>query len=88
MKVLEKPLTLPEIKKKTKNGKEYITGVVSVDIGVMTANDYESFLDELAMNLTNSDLLMDISYEVVGGKGSSVYLKVSGDVSQVLEQEN
>lgn len=85
IKVLKKPLSLRQIKKQSKNGQEYISGVVSADVGEMTSNCFETFLDGLSMSLTNTELLMDITFEVVGGKGSSVYFKVTGDVSQILE---
>lgn len=83
MNILEKPLTIDQIKKLSKNGKKQIKGNVSIDL-IDIYDGYESFLNALSIKLVGNELLMDISYSVIGGIGTSVYFEVSGDVSEVL----
>ena len=83
---LTKPLSIREIKKQSNNGKTYITANVTLELSDIY-DGHESFLDALSQKLVGSELLMDITYSVVGGKGTAVVFEVSGDVSQVLESE-
>lgn len=80
---LEKPYSNREIKKLSNNGKNYITGRVAVECNELF-DGLESFLDTLSRKLVGDDLLMDISYKVVGGEGSTIAFEVTGDVSEVL----
>lgn len=41
-------------------------------------------LDLISEKLTNSPLLMEINYSVVGVDGEMILLKVSGDVSEII----
>lgn len=48
--------------------------------------DLEGFLDLLSMKMTDTDLLMEHRYEIVGFDApDTVYLEVSGDPSMVCE---
>lgn len=81
--VLNKPLSLKEIKKLTNNGSLYLTGKVSLELTDLY-DGYESFLSALSFKLVGNDLLMDITYSVIGGEGESVFFEVSGDVREVI----
>jgi len=81
--ILDKPLSKKKIKELSKNGKMYVTGKVSLDLNEIY-DGHETFLDALSMHLVGNELLMDITYSVIGGKGKSVFFEVSGDVSEVL----
>lgn len=65
----------------------YVEGYVQIHISEMINNDREAFLDAISENLVGSDLLMDISYDVVGlaDEPNELILKVSGDVSAIIE---
>jgi hypothetical protein len=64
---------------------EYVSGVVAIDLGDIIDHDLEWFLDELSRLLTGSELLMNHTYPVVGSDGESLWLKVEGDASMVVE---
>ena len=69
----------------------YVSAVISCHISDMTDRDYEQFLDYIAIQMCNNDLLMDIDYEIVGldtTDKNTVYLLVSGDVSNILETDD
>lgn len=66
----------------------YVSAVISCHISDMIDRDYEQFLDYIAIQMCNNDLLMDIDYEIVGldtDDKNTVYLLVSGDVSNIIE---
>ena len=66
----------------------YVEGYVQVHVSTLIDNDLEGFLDIISEELIGSDLLMDINYEVVGvEEGNELIIKVTGDVSGVLETE-
>lgn len=69
----------------------YVSAVISCHISDMIDRDYEQFLDYIAIQMCNNDLLMDIDYEVVGldtDDKNTVYLLVSGDVSNIIETDD
>jgi len=64
----------------------WIEGVVAVDLSDVIANDLEGFLDILSEQLTDTPLLQDISWEVVGQYGDELHLYVTGDATSCLEE--
>ena len=82
--VLEKPLTKKQMKKQIADGtNSYVSGVVAVDLSDFIDNDLEGVLDLLSDRLTGSPLLSDINYEVVGHEGSTLHVRVNGDVGLI-----
>lgn len=79
--------TIKQIQKLTRNGRKFLTGKVKVELNELY-DGHHSFLDTISLRLTGTELLMDISYSVIGGKGSYITLQVSGDASGVLECES
>ena len=71
----------------SRNKNNYVEGYVQIHISEMIDNDHEAFLDAISEKLVGSDLLMDVSYDVVGlaDEPNELILKVSGDVSTILE---
>ena len=63
---------------------EYVSGVVAVHLGDIIDRDHEGLLDELSLLLTGSELLMDITYSVVGHEGDTLWLEVAGDATEVV----
>lgn len=84
---LDKHYSVKEIKKLTNNGRKYLVGRVAVDCNELY-DGQETFLDALSMHLVGNELLMDITYSVVGGSGSTIVFEVSGDVTEVLRIED
>lgn len=69
----------------------YVSAVISCHISDMIDRDYEQFLDYIAIQMCNNDLLMDIDYEIIGldtDDKNTVYLLVSGDVSNIIETDD
>lgn len=85
LEVLRKPLTFEEIKKK-KDGNDVVDGIISLRLdNVIT--DYERFLDILEEKLVGGSLF-DIGYSIVGFEDNeTLLLRVSGNVSPILEDE-
>lgn len=69
----------------------YVEGYIQIHISDMIDNDYEGFLDFISEKLIGNDLLMDINYEVVAQAKkmfpNELILKVTGDVSTIIEEE-
>ena len=76
--------TEEEIKEKVDEN-NFIEGIINIDLSKAIDNDLEEFLDFISIELVGSDLLMDVSYEVVGAIDGEIMLKVSGDCSMVIE---
>lgn len=70
-----------------KDDNNYIRGIVKVELSDMIENDLEGFLDLISEKLTGSPLLMDIGYEPVSVFEEELYLLVSGDVSEICDEE-
>ena len=63
----------------------HISGNVPVSLADVISRDLEGFIDLVSEKLVGSDLLMDVSYEVVGvNQESGIVIKVSGDPSAHL----
>lgn len=86
MKALSKPLSKRQLRlRQDENG--YVTDVVRVDLDDVIVRDREGFLDLLSTRLTGDELLMDIEYNVVGHDGDTLFIRVSGNVSGILDNE-
>lgn len=70
-----------------KDDNNYIRGIVKVELSDLIENDLDGFLDLISEKLTRSPLLMDIGYEPVSVFEEELYLLVSGDVSEILDEE-
>lgn len=66
----------------------YVTSEVVLDTSALIDHDLEGFLDLLSLGVTDTELLMDISYrlERLTFEGMLVF-DVTGDVSEVLQME-
>jgi hypothetical protein len=82
--VLFQPLTIEQIRER-KDGDDYITGVVAVDLGEVIDTDLEGFLNLISERLTDTDILMGVSYNVVGHEEDTLWIEVTGDTKEILE---
>lgn len=83
--LLTEPLSEEAIRLMRGTTNAYIAGVVPVALNDIIACDLESFIDIMSQRLAGSDLLMDISWEVVGQEGDTLHLKVRGDSSTAVQ---
>lgn len=82
---LTAPLTLEEIPALL-DEEGSITVIVEVGLDELTDNDLEGVLDIISERVLGSFLLMGFTYEVSGvASPQSIYMKVTGDPSQALE---
>lgn len=79
--------TIEELKQKVDED-NFIEGIINVDISSLIDGDLEDTLDLFGIELVGSDLLMDITYEVVGATDGLIMIKVGGDCSMILESED
>jgi hypothetical protein len=56
--------------------------IVKVDLSDIIGTSLEDFLDILSNAAVGNDLLMDISYKVVGHKDDLLFIEVDGDASE------
>ena len=66
----------------------YIEGVIKLNLSDIINSDYEQFLDTLSEALVESDLLMDLSYEIISlcpEEKNTLFILVRGDATSVLE---
>lgn len=96
--LLNAPLSMDEMRRQADAGPDarpadermrhephgYAVGVVTVDLSDFIDNDLEGILDLLSERLTGGPLLMDIAYKVVGHDGDALHIEVSGDVFEVV----
>lgn len=86
--VMQKPYTMEQMKEAFRGENDgYITGVVAVDLSDIIDTDLEGFLDLISYKMTDTDLLMDITYNVVGNEEDMLFIKVRGDVSNIVDSE-
>lgn len=86
---LTEPMTIEEIKK-NKDENNDVAGIISIHISDIIDRNYEDFLDYIAEMLVDNVCLMSIDYEIVGINPdckNEILLRVSGDVSSILEME-
>ena len=87
--VMEEPYTIGQMKEAVRGENYgYMTGVVAVDLSEIIEGDLESFLDLLSEKLTDTELLMDVTYEIAGFEENGLFLKVTGDVSNIVSVDN
>lgn len=86
-KVLSEPLGVTELRT-LMDGDGHVSGVVEVELGTVIREDHETFLDTLSMKLTGSELLMDVNYDVVGHAGDTLHIRVEGDASEIVKDED
>lgn len=86
----ERPLSQEEMRVTVRSG-EYVSGVVVVPLGDIIDHDRSWLLNKCSLLLSGTELLMDIAVEVVGHKRNVLedilWLRVSGDASQVVAKE-
>lgn len=83
-KILKEPLSMEEMQSQMEKNQK-VQGVVEVELSEIVNRDLESFLDLISDKLTNTWLLSGTDYELVGHKGNTLHLKVTGDAGLVLE---
>lgn len=87
--VMQKPYTMEQMKEAFRGENDgYITGVVAVDLSDVIDNDLEGFLDLISYKMTGTELLMDITYNVVGHEEDMLFIRVRGDVSNIVDCED
>lgn len=75
---LDKPLTAEDV-----DSDGWVRGVIRVELSELISNDLEGVLDILSERLTGSGLLSDITYDVVGNDGDTLFVRVSGDAGLI-----
>jgi|SRR5581483_11248625 len=81
---LNTPLSLDAMRQAEAND-SYVSGIVALHLGEVIDHNLESFLDDIAVKLMGSELLMDINYRVVGFRpDGTLLLCVTGDASEII----
>lgn len=92
---IETPMNLIEIHDQMKQNDGNVQGIVAVPLSVILfdavpsfKSSQEAFNDFVSNKLIGSDLLSDISYEMIGvdSKNDLIYFNVSGDPSDYLSK--
>lgn len=69
-----------------------VEGVIRIDLGeiveICCQAGFEGLLDVLSCRLTGSSSLMEIDYEIVGVEDGTLLLKVDGDPSMIVEEDD
>jgi len=86
LKIDQAPATEDQLYESSANG-QYISGIMEVEPSDLIDHDYEGFLDLVSERLVCGDMLMDITYEVVGWnpETKAVKCQVTGDPSSTYE---
>lgn len=79
------PLSHKAIKEQLSADSTYITGVVGMDLDSIINHNLETFLNDLAKKLIGSVLITDMTYKVVGSSGETIFIEVTGDVTDYLD---
>lgn len=82
--ILSEPYTLEELKANA-NDNNIVYGWVSIPLHQVIDTDFESFLDNLSLKLTGTELLSGTNYELVCNADDNLIFYVEGDVSLILE---
>lgn len=82
--ILSEPYTLEELKAKADDN-NIVYGWVSLPLHQVIDNDFESFLDNLSLKLTGTELLSGTNYELVCNDNDNLIFYVEGDISLILE---
>ena len=83
---LTQPLTIEAMKRQMEENDE-VTGIIRIELSDAIESGLEWFLDFISEELTGSPLLMDVDYEVLAADIDWIYLKVTGDASNIIEDE-
>lgn len=85
---LEAPMSLEEIRAmiKDERSENVIHGIIAVELYDLVANDLEWLNDLATLSLTDTVDLQNIGYHVVGGNGSTVLIRVSGTIDELLDR--
>lgn len=81
---LGRPLTIEDMRSAPGG---IVRGVVAMGLTDVIDHNYDSFLDALSRLLVGSELLSDVHYRLVGTHGGEILVEVSGDVAQILVDE-
>lgn len=88
-KILDRPYTWYEIQRYGGlSGNNKITGVIQMDLHGISKITHECFLDIISVLLTETNLLTDISFKLIGYDEDVLYIEVSGNVEKVLKEYN
>lgn len=82
--ILSEPYTLEELKANA-NDNNIVYGWVSIPLHQVIDTDFESFLDNLSLKLTGTELLSGTNYELVCNDNDNLIFYVEGDISLILE---
>ncbi len=63
----------------------YVTAVVEMSLGDIIDHDLDGFLDGIADMAIGDIRMMNITYEAIGGAEDGVRLRVTGDVSEIID---
>lgn len=85
--LLTRPLTASQVRRQM-DAQGMVEGVVAVELDDLIDNDRDRVMEILAELLVDSTGLEDIEYEMVGIDGDLLHLRVSGDASSILEEED
>ena len=65
----------------------YVTAQCCVDLSEVIDGDHEGFLDLISEESVGNAMLSDITYEVIGSRGTTLLLRVQGDVSEIMNDD-
>lgn len=82
--ILSEPYTLEELKQRA-NDNNIVYGWVSLPLHQVIDTDFESFLDNLSLKLTGTELLSGTNYELICNNDDNLIFYVAGDISLILE---
>ena len=69
------------------NEEHYVDARCCVDLSEIIHNDHEGFLDLISEETVGNVLLSDLSYEILGNSGTTLLLRVHGDISEIMDQD-
>lgn len=79
------PLSKGEIMRQMQTSK-VVYGIIEMELSEFIDSDLESILDTMSERLTGSPLLMGTDYTVVDHEKNTLFVRVSGDPSSILEE--
>lgn len=82
--ILSEPYTLEELKQRADDN-NIVYGWVSLSLHQVIDTDFESFLDNLSLKLTGTELLSGTNYELICNDDDNLIFYVEGDISLILE---
>lgn len=82
--ILSEPYTLEELKANADDN-NIVYGWVSLPLHQVINTNFESFLDNLSLKLTGTELLSGTDYKLVCNDDDNLIFYVAGDISLILE---